>query len=55
MKRKCHYCEATTSKTLTDFSDIGWEAVSFNGSKAICACPQHTKQLEQDEIHRRLK
>ena len=50
MKRKCHYCEATTSKTLTDFCEIGWEAISFNGGKAICACPNHLEQFGDDQF-----
>ncbi len=48
VKRNCKYCDATTSKSLSDFWEIGWEAVSFNGKKAVCACPKHTKILEKD-------
>ena len=48
VKRKCKYCNETTNKALSDFHEIGWEAVSFNGRKAVCACPIHCKQLEKD-------
>ena len=48
MKRQCKYCDATTTKQLSDFSEIGWEAVSFNGRKAVCVCPKHCKKLEED-------
>ena len=48
MKRKCKYCNATTTQPLSDFCEIGWEAVSFSGKKAICACPEHCKWLEKD-------
>jgi len=47
-KRKCKYCNATTTKPLSDFWEIGWEAVSFNGRKAVCVCPKHCKQLEKE-------
>ena len=47
-KRKCKYCDEITNKSLSDFYEIGWEAVSFNGRKAVCACPKHCKQLEED-------
>ena len=47
-KRNCKYCNATTTQPLSDFSEIGWEAVSFNGRKAVCACPEHAKKLEED-------
>jgi hypothetical protein len=47
-KYKCKYCEATTTMALTDFCEIGWEAVSFNGRKAVCACPIHTEQFQDD-------
>ena len=47
-KRECKYCNETTTKPLSDFWEIGWEAVSFNGKKAVCACPKHCKRLEQD-------
>lgn len=48
MKRKCAYCEKTTNKSLSDFYEIDWEAISFNGRKAVCACPVHSKRLELD-------
>ena len=48
VKRQCKYCTATTTKLLSDFCEIGWEAVSFNGRTAVCACPIHAKQLESD-------
>ena len=48
VKRKCKYCEATTTQPLSDFCEIGWEAVSFSGRLAVCACPEHTKKLEGD-------
>ena len=48
MKRKCAYCTETTNKSLSDFWEVKWEAVSFNGRKAVCACPKHTKILELD-------
>ncbi len=47
-KRICKYCESTTNHPLSDFCDIGWEAVSFNGRKAVCACPRHCKKFEED-------
>lgn len=48
MTKKCEYCEATTNHSLSDFYEIGWEAVSFFGRTAVCACPKHTKKLEDD-------
>ncbi len=48
MKRQCKYCNETTNKSLSDFHEIDWEAVSFSGRKAVCACPKHTKKLELD-------
>ena len=48
VKRKCKYCEATTTQSLSDFCEIGWEAVSFCGRLAVCACPEHAKKLEGD-------
>ena len=48
VKRKCAYCDETTSRALSDFWSTGWEAVSFNNRKVVCACPKHTKQLELD-------
>ena len=46
--RKCKYCNETTTQSLSDFCEIGWEAVSFGGRKAVCVCPKHTKRLEED-------
>ena len=48
MRKECKYCKATTTQLLSDFHEIGWEAVSFNGRKVVCACPLHCKQLEMD-------
>jgi len=47
-EKKCKYCNLTTMTSLSDFHEIGWEAVSFNGREAVCACPKHCKQLEKD-------
>jgi len=33
VKRKCAYCDETTSRALSDFWSTGWEAVSFNNRK----------------------
>lgn len=41
MKRKCHFCEATTNQSLGDFHEIDWNAFSISGEKATCYCPKH--------------
>lgn len=44
-KRKCFACEETTSKTLSDFYLIGWNAFSLGKEEATCACPKHSDKL----------
>lgn len=49
MKRTCimEGCTATTSKPLSDFADIGWSAMSMNNGKAVCLCPEHSKDPDR--------
>ena len=48
VKRKCKYCQATTTQSVLDFYKTGWIALSFNGKKVIYACPKHNKQLKKE-------
>ena len=48
MKRSCKYCEATITKSLSDFWEMGWCAVSFNRRLAVCACPKHAENLQEE-------
>ena len=52
MKRKCKFCNETTNKPLNDFHEIGWSAYSLDGEKSICACPKHTKKLQEEMMNR---
>lgn len=51
-KRRCVYigCEAMTSRSLGDFADIGWSAMSWNRNAAACLCSLHSKLPDSSEI-----
>ena len=47
-KRKCSFCDATTTESLNEFYSIGWNAYSLGNETSRCACPKHTELLRQE-------
>lgn len=48
-KKKCAFCDNTTYKTLSNFWDIGWEAMQWGNNKVVCMCP-NCKKLPNSQI-----
>jgi len=46
MKKKCKWCDETTTQSREDFHEIGWSAVQFGKEKMVCACPKHEYELK---------
>ena len=44
-KRKCYWCKREIGIPLSDFHEVDGQAVSFKGGTAICACPNHQKEM----------
>lgn len=49
-ERKCVMCNNTTNKSLSDFYEIGWEAMSWNKRPAVCLCPDCCKKDNHTEM-----